>query len=208
MKFLIVLSSLVAVSLARPSYGHGYGLVPVAHGYHGPAAPLAHDGRVVDTPEVAHAKAAHFAAHAEAAAHAHYSPAYGHGEGIFVAAPAHGYAAPHGYHGPAAPLAHDGRVIDTPEVAHAKAAHFAAHAEAATHAHYAPEYSHGGVLVGGPGYGYAAPHGYHGPAAPLAHDGRVVDTPEVAHAKAAHLSVLAEESAKAAHYGGHGLHHW
>lgn len=104
-----------------------------------------------------------------------------------------------GYHGPPAPLAHDGRVVDTPEVAHAKQAHLAAYAaEAAKTAH-----------LGGYNLGYAADGnyedhgayhgGYHGPLAPLAHDGRVVDTPEVAHAKAAHLAAHAEELSKIAH---------
>ena len=61
------------------AYG-GYG----AHGgyagghYAGPAAPLAHDGRVVDTPEVAHAKAAHFAAFNAAAAGSAHGHGYGH----------------------------------------------------------------------------------------------------------------------------------
>lgn len=55
---------------------------------YGPA-PLAHDGRVVDTPEVAHLKAAHAAAHA----HAHVNAA-------------HGALAPLGHHGGLAPLAY------------------------------------------------------------------------------------------------------
>lgn len=41
--------------------------VPYIYGF-GYGAPLGPDGRVVDTPEVVQAKAAHFAAHAEAAA--------------------------------------------------------------------------------------------------------------------------------------------
>lgn len=55
-------------------------------------------------------------------------------------------------YGPA-PLAHDGRVIDTPEVAHLKAAHLAAHSHA----------SHGAYAQGP-----IAPLGHYG-AAPLAH---------------------------------------
>lgn len=43
---------------------------------------------------------------------------------------------------------------------------------------------------GGPGYGHAPP-------APLGPDGRVVDTPEVAQLKAAHLAALAEANARA-----------
>ena len=117
----------------------------------------------------------------------------------------------HGYHGPPAPLAKDGRVVDTPEVAHAKAAHFAAyHAEAARNSHhsYAPAFGHGGYEVGS-GIGLGGGHGgyegdshgysYHGPPAPLAHDGRVVDTPEVAHAKAAHFHAYHEELSKVSH---------
>lgn len=91
---------------------------PLTWAAYGPA-PLAADGRVIDTPEVAQAKAIHFAAYNEAAAKAavgswagagwdHGSWAYG-----------------------AAPLGADGRVVDTPEVAQAKAAHYAAKAAAA-----------------------------------------------------------------------------
>lgn len=58
---------------------------------YGPA-PLAHDGRVIDTPEVAHLKAAHLAAHANA----HASAAHG------------AYAAPLGGYGGHAPLVHGG----------------------------------------------------------------------------------------------------
>lgn len=98
------------------------------------------------------------------------------------------------YHGPPAPLAHDGRVVDTPEVAHAKKAHLAAYAaEAARTAHH-------GYNMGGHDYQGAYHSGaYHGPPAPLGHDGRVVDTQEVAHAKAAHLAAHAHELSKVAH---------
>lgn len=100
-------------------------------GYHGGAAPIGHDGRVVDTPEVAHAKAAHFAAH-QAAAHGggHNAGGYGGSNGFGSHYGGAGYA-----HAPA-PLGHDGRVVDTPEVAHAKAAHFAAHSAASSRGQY------------------------------------------------------------------------
>lgn len=210
----ITLAAIAAVVVAKPGYSvynfggaksTGYG------GYHGPAAPLAHDGTVVETPEVAHAKAAHLAAHAEAAAKASWgAPAeeeYHHYSGY--GAEAHGYAEPaefsnkfshvgHGYHGPPAPLDHEGRVVDTPDVAHLKAAHLAAHAEAAAKAHYEEGYGFDGYSDG-----HGAGYGYHGPAAPLAHDGRVVDTAEVAHAKAAHLA--AHSAAEYAH--GPSYHH-
>ncbi|OXU20873.1 hypothetical protein TSAR_004352 [Trichomalopsis sarcophagae] len=123
------------------------------------------------------------------------------------------------YHGPLAPLAHDGRVVDTPEVAHAKAAHFHAyHEELSKTAHHGPTLPehHGGYELAHHGpvahvdYHHAEPvHHYHGPPAPLAHDGRVVDTPEVAHAKAAHFHAYAEELSKVSHHGPDlGYHHY
>ncbi|XP_046478697.1 cuticle protein 18.7 [Neodiprion pinetum] len=223
MKFFIVLSAVAALALGHPGYhsslasGGHYLSGPAVHGYHGPAAPLAHDGRVIDTPEVAHAKAAHFAAHADAAAHAHYAAPHGDYEQGPSSYGAHEYAAPlASYHGPPAPLGHDGRVVDTPEVAHAKAAHLVTLAEEAAKAVHAPHSGYYGaphhqwtlvsilaslasVAVGSPQW-YGAPHGgYAGSAvpAPLGPDGRVVDTPEVAQLKAAHLSALAEANARA-----------
>lgn len=78
-----------------------------------------------DTPEVAAAKAAHFAQYNYEAARntlgyvPYYSP-------LAYAAPLY-YNYPYAFGG--APIGADGRVIDTPEVAAAKAAHFAAHAK-------------------------------------------------------------------------------
>ncbi|XP_034949283.1 cuticle protein 18.7-like [Chelonus insularis] len=179
MKSFIALCAFLAVASANPGYLLGYHL----------GAPLGHDGRVVDTPEVAQAKAAHLATLAKEAAR----NTYGHGYGYY--APALSYAAyPHvehiyapvaTHHGPPAPLAADGRVIDTPEVAHAKAEHLAAHAKEAAKT--------GGIPYGALAYSYAPVYTYaygwpHGGSAPLGPDGRVVDTPEVAHAKAAHLA--------------------
>lgn len=79
---------------------------------------LIFQGRVIETPEVAQAKAAHFAAYNQAAS-GFYNP------GVQPVAPT-----PYVGHQKYAPLAYDGRVIDTPEVSHAKAAHLAAHAKA------------------------------------------------------------------------------
>jgi hypothetical protein len=119
--FQILLFCLVAISMvcARPGY-YGY---PYAAGIpHAHAAPLP----VHDTPEVAAAKAAHFAAYNAAAAAA-------------AAAPDHGAYGSYGGHytGPLAgvPVIVNGVPADTPEVAAAKAAHFAAYAHAAGH-HY------------------------------------------------------------------------
>ncbi|XP_076634394.1 pupal cuticle protein-like [Colletes latitarsis] len=209
MKSLVLVSCLVLSATAFPGYASysGYGA-----GYNGPPAPLAQDGRVVDTPEVAHAKAAHLATHAAEAAKTNsvgYSGDYSddYGSSYFAQAqPA--------YHGPPAPLAHDGRVLDTPEVAHAKAAHFAAHADQISkiaHLSYAKPYPQPqcrnvlfsailNVVFCAPqwyGGGHPGAYGGHAAPAPLGPDGRVVDTPEVAQLKAAHLAALADANARA-----------
>lgn len=187
----IVLSAVAAVALAKPhvllEQAHHLAHVAVPLVYAAPSipvklvpgAPLGHDGRVVDTPEVAHAKAEHDAAHAhekvalaaEAAKSAdheshHYTPAL-HAEPTVVtsyhskvyssvpvalsyasypaALPVHDTIAPVAYAKlvPAAPLGADGRVVDTPEVAHAKAAHAAAHAhEKLSHSYKEAHYTH------------------------------------------------------------------
>ncbi|XP_018317056.1 uncharacterized protein [Mycetomoellerius zeteki] len=167
MKSLIFLIITIAITLAMPTH----------YQYYGPPAPIGHDGRVMDTPEVAHAKAAHLAAVAEAVAKVPHSVAsYTENQGY------HGYANPvsvdhqmyhsgYGYHGPLAPLDHDGRVIDTPEVARAKAAHLAAYNHIASstpvaHDHSQiykpPVYSHDGYYDGDS-------------SSPLSHDNREIN---------------------------------
>ncbi|KAL4711815.1 hypothetical protein ACJJTC_005984 [Scirpophaga incertulas] len=231
MNFTIVQIFLAAtLCLAKASYYAG----PPAH------VQLSGDGKyLLDTPEVAHAKAAHLAAHAQASTvHGAWAPA-----GYAGAPAAYGghYGAPAAgliKYGPA-PLAHDGRVVDTPEVAHLKAAHAAAHANAA-HGAYAHgpvgHIAHGAPLAyAAPiahGAGYAAGYGkWTGPPLirayflflqiplviaahiQLTHDGQyVVDTPEVQHARAAHLSQYAAAAHAAASspeepWGAHG-HGW
>lgn len=93
------------------------------------AAPVIHNGVPVDTPEVQHAKAAHFAAVAEAQARSHSAPSHYHQEPAQYA-PAHHAGA---YH---IPVIHNGVPVETPEVQHAKAAHFAAVAEAQSRSGY------------------------------------------------------------------------
>lgn len=127
MKSIIFFVATIATVLAAPYY---------------PALQVYSNGAVapVETPEVQHEKAKHFAAHAERS----------HGYGpVHVAA----YAAPHayGYH---VPVIHNGVPVDTPEVQHAKAAHFAAYAKAAhglpVHAHtYAAGHYHVPVIHNG-----------------------------------------------------------
>ncbi|XP_011050674.1 PREDICTED: cuticle protein 2-like [Acromyrmex echinatior] len=131
---------------------------------------------VLDTPEVAQAKAAHLATQAYEAAR----------NTIGYGWPGYGWS---GYGWPAlyapaiaygAPIGADGRVIDTPEVAQAKAAHLAAHAQEAAKIGLVPY----GALA------YATSPAFYA-YAPLGPDGRVIDTPEVAQAKAAHLAAHA-----------------
>lgn len=104
---------------------------------------------MVETPEVAHLKAAHLEAYAKAAARAGYG-GYGGGEegGDDGHHPHVIYQSPGHYKGPPAPLGKDGRVVDTPEVAHAKLAFLAAHSKAL---HSAPSY-YGGGFEGGSYY--------------------------------------------------------
>lgn len=154
----------MAVALAKPSYPHV--VAPLAYSHIVPGAPIGVDGRVVDTPEVAVAKVAHAAAHInekvtlanEAAKnHASYSAVLPVAAYSAYAAPAVAYgkvysgvapvvSAYSGYTPAAvaygAPLSFDGRVVDTPEVAVAKAAHFAAHAEAKSRLGYAGHYAY------------------------------------------------------------------
>lgn len=117
----IVLSVLVAV--VAPSFGS---LLPYAYG----GAPIGPDGSVLDTPEVAAAKAAHFSQYAyEAARNTLGYTGYAYVPAAYHATPIVAY---HAISYGAAPLGADGRVVDTPEVALAKAAHFNAHAQVNT----------------------------------------------------------------------------
>ena len=112
---------------------------------------------MIDTPEVAKAKAAHFAAFNAVAARAPESvpiqtdnadsseemPFDGEAEDEDNSNSAEGYYDATNvvtYRGPPAPLAKDGRVVDTPEVARAKAAHLAA-IEKAAKGKQLPQYS-------------------------------------------------------------------
>ncbi|KAK9889565.1 hypothetical protein WA026_006939 [Henosepilachna vigintioctopunctata] len=151
-----------AVAAAKNGVAVGHGLV------------LGHVAGVhpIDTPEVQHAKAAHFAAHAEASARAHGLVHLRRRRGIY-AYPQH------------IPLIDArGVPVDTPAVQAARAHHLAAHAEASLksgHLAYVPYHDVSPVV-------YAAPHHF---GAVLGLDGHPVDTPEVQHAKAAHFAAHA-----------------
>lgn len=169
-----------AVAPAAWSYASATPAWSAHHGHYA-ASPIAINPHGVphDTPEVAAAKIAHFAAHAEANANHHHL----HKRSLWGG---HAYAAPWAH--AAAPVIHNGVPVDTPEVQHAKAAHFAAHAAA----------SHGaGHYAGAP----AVAHHY--AAAPAIHNGHPVDTPEVQHAKAAHFAAVAEAQSRNGAAGGH-----
>ncbi|XP_011645113.1 cuticle protein 18.7-like [Pogonomyrmex barbatus] len=172
MKAIIVLFAFCALAVATPIY-------PTYH----VGIPLGPDGKVLDTPEVAQAKAAHLATQAYEAARN--TLGYGYAPALYapaVYAPAITYGAPVGT---------DGRVVDTPEVAQAKAAHLAAHAQEAAK-------TIGLVPYGALAYA-TSPAFYAYSYAPLGPDGRVIDTPEVAQAKAAHLAAHAQAAARNAH---------
>lgn len=134
MKCLIIFSAILASTLARPGLLLAPQLLsaPSVIAKLVPGAPIGLDGRVVDTPEVALAKAEHAAAHineritlaneavksADVIAYA--SP-------VIAAAPNTLGSIAVAKLVPPAPIGPDGRVIDTPEVALAKAEHAAAH---------------------------------------------------------------------------------
>nr|XP_031830396.1 cuticle protein 18.7-like [Nomia melanderi] len=170
----IIFFTFCGLAVAEPGY-----LAPVvSYGYFG--IPIGYGGQVLETPEVAQAKAAHLARQAYEAARN--TLGYAHVPVLTrVYTPAITYGAPIGA---------DGRVVDTPEVAEAKAAHLAAHALEA--AKKLGLYPYGALAYSSIPYAYRYGYG-----APLGPDGRVVDTPEVAEAKAAHLAAHAQEAANA-----------
>nr|XP_033327463.1 uncharacterized protein LOC117221016 [Megalopta genalis] len=204
MRLIIVLAALVAATAG--TYEDKY------YQYSGPPAPLNSDGMVMDTPEVASARAAHLAMHAEAMARLRkaekdYETYEENGDtSMMMMMPEMMPQMTEATTPPKrqrqrpmmAPLGPDGRVMDTPEVAAAKSAHMAAHARAASKA---SEFYELDVFDGRKNlvylapirvaYKHISPIGYRGPFAPLGSDGRVVDTPEVARAREAHMKAHA-----------------
>lgn len=183
---------------------------PWIHSY-APVA-LGHNGVPLETPEVQAAKAAHFAAHAEARARLHkrsvYSNSWKFAPALAPQIKPNHYAnapAPHydqhydapvqKWHGPIhIPQIHNGVPVETPEVQHAKAFHAAAHAQG-----YAPPNEHyPGTPAAHEDQGKYGP--WQGPQhVPVIHGGVPVETPEVQHAKEAHLNALASAHAAASH---------
>lgn len=173
-----------------------------------PGAPLGPDGRVVDTPEVAVAKAAHAAAQANERFNLANEAARS------VAADLNRPLVPLVTNGlvaqqvvQPATVGPDGRVQDTPEVAAAKAAHAAAQFNERINLANEAVRSSGTIVTSSPTVTVplVAANTVVVPGAPIGPDGRVQDTPEVAVAKAAHVSAhlneklnLATEAAKSA----------
>ncbi|XP_020285725.1 uncharacterized protein LOC109855665 [Pseudomyrmex gracilis] len=173
--------------------------------HHGPWAPISSDGTVVDTPEVVQARAAHLAARAAAIARLtkariELSPVTDATAEVpsettsqtITSAPATEQTADDDQRS-MAPLGQDGLVVDTSEVAAAKAKHLAIRAriEAESAVPEFNAYGHEENLLYLPPIRVVSPIVYRGPSAPLGPDGQVVDTPEVAVARAAHLKAHA-----------------
>nr|XP_031830394.1 pupal cuticle protein-like [Nomia melanderi] len=163
-----------------------------------PPAPVGQDGNVIDTPEVAQAKAAHFAEFARAAARAaeeaknqpqtaEYSPQI----------PSQAYNYPSAQ--PTAPTYVRQPSYQSPAPVYQSGPVPAAAYNQPNPVAYQPQYSNNA--------NYAAPANYAATVkptpfvpAPLADDGTVIDTPEVAALKAARLAELAEAEARAYKY--------
>ncbi|KAH0550426.1 cuticle protein 18.7-like [Cotesia glomerata] len=165
MNKIILIVSLIGATVAKPS---ALFLSPALVELR-PGAPIGLDGKVVDTPEVAFAKAEHAAAHLnERLNHASaQSP---------IEVPVAKIDLSGG-----APVGVDGRVVDTPEVALAKAEHAAAHLNEQLESHSADS----NILT----YKLAKLQ----PGAPIGLDGRVLETPEVALARAEHAAAHINE---------------
>lgn len=198
-----------AVTCSRAGYVGSYGspLVhhPQAHQQvapsYAPPAPVGEDGNVVDTPEVAQAKAAHFAEFARAAARAAvdekqhqpqhhqlagYNPQY--------SSPAYNYQT---IQPTAAPYLRQTSYQQPTTIYQTASRAPAASVYGTAGGYQQPQaYDARANFVGQKSYALAPKTAAFVPA-PLAEDGTVVDTPEVAALKAARLSELAEAEARA-----------
>ncbi|XP_044730126.1 uncharacterized transmembrane protein DDB_G0289901-like [Chrysoperla carnea] len=224
MKTFIVFTTCLVATMASGWHGAQF---PVAHenikydGHYGYAYPKInpHNGVPIDTPEVQHARAAHLSVLSQArASHAGWSGddgSYGGqhgGAGLYGSGNNIHYDGRYGYAQPK--IGHNGVPIDTPEVQHARAAHLAALSQAqASHAGWAGnDGSYGGHQGSSSSYGhdnnlhYDGRYGYAYPK--IGHNGVPIDTPEVQHARAAHLSVLSQAQASHAEWAPQGSGHY
>lgn len=166
-----------------------------------PPAPVGDDGNVIDTPEVAQAKAAHFAEFARAAARAaqekdQQQPQPGYNP--HISSPIYSY--PTAVQPTAVPYQRQAGDYQRPTPIYQTANHVPA---PPVISNYAPlgyqqlqQYPARANFVNQKDYALPAKTATFVPA-PLAEDGTVVDTPEVAALKAARLAELAEAEARA-----------
>ncbi|XP_017875753.2 uncharacterized protein LOC108622405 [Ceratina calcarata] len=187
--FQIVLTAVVARTVAESFDGREY-----YQGYRGPVAPLSSDGMVMDTPEVAQARAAHLAMHAEAMARLRKAQAdyemYENNEEIAELDPMETAMKKRLREEPDPPPP-----MKPPQMTEAKVQ------TRARSALKASEFYDFEIFDGRKNLIYFTPlrvtykHvpaiGYRGQFAPLGPDGRVVDTPEVMRAREAHMKAHA-----------------
>ncbi|KAI5742978.1 hypothetical protein M8J77_013266 [Diaphorina citri] len=168
-------------------YLNYYKTYPQGNQYAPAAVSVLPSGYLADTPEVAAAKAAHFAEHAKASAEATpviqaYNTEYNR---------AYSYASPYAYTPASITVLPNGYLADTPEVAAAKASHLAEVAKASAQATpviqaYNTDYNRA--------FSYASPYAYTPASITVLPNGYLADTPEVAAAKVAHFAEHARAS--------------
>lgn len=196
---IVVAASLVASTIAYEDREY-------IQSYRGPQAPLTSDGMVMDTPEVAHARAAHLALHAETMARLRkaqndYEMMYENNEMSYVPQvmdPVETVMQKRQRQREYMPLESDGNAMENPEMTDEKSPRLTTRARAASKASEFYEFD---IFDGRKNLVYLAPvrvtykhaptMGYRGPLAPLGPDGRVVDTPEVMRAREAHMKAHA-----------------
>ncbi|XP_017881005.1 cuticle protein 18.7-like [Ceratina calcarata] len=188
----LILLGLVSSTLARPGFLHGPLIATLTS-----AAAVGPDGRVLDTPEVAVAKAEHAAAHFNERLKLADEAARSNAANLQAIVNQNSILVPSLQLLPGAPIGPDGRVVDTQEVAVAKAAHAAAQVNErinlANEAARSVAADLNGQLQLVTNGLIATPLAVQTTAATVGPDGRVLDTPEVAAAKAAHAAAQLNE---------------
>lgn len=184
-----------AAYVGSSPYGGPLAHQQVAPSY-APPAPVGEDGNVIDTPEVAQAKAAHFAEFARAAARAAHAPEKNQQHlsdyNPQISSPAYSYQA---VQPTAVPYLRQAS-YQQPTPIYQTANHVSAPIYAPVNYQQPQQYDERANFVGQKDYALPAKTTTFIPA-PLAEDGTVVDTPEVAALKAARLAELAEAEAQA-----------
>ncbi|XP_051161813.1 pupal cuticle protein-like [Leptopilina boulardi] len=196
--FALILSC--AIIAASQAEYLGYGNQGPVQQQFAPPAPVGHDGNVIDTPEVQQAKAAHFAEFARAAARAvDDKQQQQQQEQIGYSPEAHRAPQYSQYAHQSAQPVYARQSYPTQPLYHAGANPVAAPSAAA----YPQQYDSRANYVASAPRNYApASSKIQFAPAPLAEDGTVIDTPEVAALKAARLQELAEAEARAYKYNG------